>query len=520
MALLNHFVRLLCLALLGMPWRVHSADDFIALCYHEVESDQAPRLPRTAIRVGDLAAQFAWLQANGYQPVSAQQVIDARAGGSALPARAVLLTFDDGKHDVYSRVLPLLRLFRYPAVVALVGSWLEVAPGGTVDYDGTPRPRSEFLSWEEVRELQQSGLVELASHSYDLHRGLRGNPQGNTQPAATTRIHDLGRYESDEVYIARLRDDLRRNHTLIAQRTGKAPRVMVWPYGRTNLAAQQVAVELGMPMGLNLEDGVNTPAVPLASLRRYLIAGNPALQSFADAIRQVWSPDPWRSVRIAPARWSNTEEDLSVALDQVLRWSPNISFLDPRAAVAGSQERVLFPTASRPLAADQLNHIAWQLERRAGSSVFIYVPAAWLREPELLADLARHVNFAGLLLPVSPGDPAVARVLEVAQRWRSPIRLAFAPGDALTPDAWHRLRHDDLVVLPATTGFVASVPDFARPQALFEFTATPASAKRVAREMREMEAAGNRNFGVTDLPRNGVEIVWPALSLRSERQLP
>jgi biofilm PGA synthesis lipoprotein PgaB len=428
------------------------------------------------------------------------------------------LTFDDGKHDVYTRVLPLLRLFRYPAVVALVGSWLEVAPSSKVDYDGVPLARSEFVSWQEVRELQQSGLVEIASHSYNLHRGLLANPQGNTQPAATTRIFSLDRYESDEAYLTRLRDDLRRNRDLIAQHTGQAPRVIVWPYGRSNLAAQHVAVELGMRIGLNLEDGVNTPDIPLTSLHRYLIEDSPTLQSFADEIRNLWAPDPWRSVRIAPAQWSDMEAELSATLDQVLRWSPNISFVDPRAAAVDGKERVLFPTTSRPMAADRLNHIAWQLERRAGSSVFIEVPASWLSEPQLLADLARQVNFAGLRLPVAPSDPAVAKVLAVVQPWRQPVRLAFAPTGALTSDDWHRLRYNDLVILPVSPATVASVPNVMRRQTLFEFNSTIDSAKQVAREMRQLEAAGNRNFGLTHLPQNSVDIVWPALSLRVQRQ--
>jgi biofilm PGA synthesis lipoprotein PgaB len=510
-------VALLSANLLGMPGSAHAANDFISLCYHEVESDDVTPLARTAIRVGDLAAQFAWLQANGYQPVSVQQILDARAGGALLPDKAVLLTFDDGKRDAYTHVLPLLRLFHYPAVVAVVGSWLEVAPDAKVDYDGVLLPRSDFLSWEQVRALRQSGLVEIASHSYNLHRGAPANPQGNMQPAATTRVRSLDRYESDDEYLARLRADLRRNRDVIAQRSGQAPRVMVWPYGRSNVAAQQIAVELGMPMGLSLDDGLNTPAVPMMSLRRYLIEDSPPLQSFAAAIRQVWLPNPWRSVRIEPGQWANLDKDLSATLDQVLRWSPNISFVDPRASASDGQERVLFPTALRPLAADQLNHIAWQLERRAGSSVFIDVPATWLGEPELLSDLAQHVNFSGLRLPVAPSDPAVARVLEAVQRWRQPIRVAYAPSGLPTANDWRALRHDDFIVLPAASEIPAKVPDFARRQALFEFTATPKTAKNVAEQMRQREAAGDRNFGLAAMPQSGVEIVWPALSLRAQR---
>ncbi len=240
------------LALLACPI-AHAANEVMILGYHEVESDRAAVLSRTAVRASELAAQFAWLRDHGWVAVSLQQVLDSRQGGKPLPAKAVLLTIDDGKRDTYTRVFPLLRLFQYPAVVALVGSWLEVAADGVVDYDGTPVPRSEFVSWDEVREMQRSGLVEIASHSYDLHRGVLANPQGNTQPAAISRVYQAGQYETDAMYLERLRADLTASRNLITRQTGVAPRVIVWPYGRSNRAAQELAAELGMLVGFVLE---------------------------------------------------------------------------------------------------------------------------------------------------------------------------------------------------------------------------------------------------------------------------
>ena len=60
-------------------------------------------------------------------------------------------------------------------------------------------PRSNFVSWDEAREMQASGLVEFASHSYDLHRGVQANPQGNMTPSAITWRYDPAtrRYETD-----------------------------------------------------------------------------------------------------------------------------------------------------------------------------------------------------------------------------------------------------------------------------------------------------------------------------------
>jgi biofilm PGA synthesis lipoprotein PgaB len=521
MAILNNFRRaLLALLIFFLPLgAAQAAGDFIVLCYHEVENEKTGSLTRTAVRAGDLAAQFAWLKANGYHPVSLQQILDSRRGGPALPDKALLLTFDDGKKDVYTRVFPLLKLFRFPVVVALTGHWLNVPDGGMVDYDGVPIPRSDFVSWADVREMQRSGLVEIASHSYDLHRGVLANPQGNTQPATTTRMFAEGVYETDAVYLARLRADLRRNNELIEQHTGVRPRAIVWPYGRSNRAAQELAVELGMPVGMTLEDGVNTANTPLPQLKRYLIEESPSLHSFAEAVRHIWSPDPARSVRIDPAQWSNVEEGLSRTLDELQKLSPNVTFVDPRVTRNG-QQAALFPTTRLPVAADELNRIAWQIERRAGSPVFIDLPADWLGDHGLLADLARQINFAGVRIPLAPGDELALRALNVMERWCWPLRVAYAPREAVAADAWNKLRPGELLVLPGTAANLALVPEGEAGRVLFEFDPATQPPTEIARAMRRLEADGFRQFGLAGFPDAGLDAVWRNLSLRSQPLLP
>lgn len=512
MALLTRYllILLLGLAALAPAW---AEARFMALSYHEVLADDEPLTP-TAVRASDLAAQFAWLQANDYHPVSVDQILAARDGGPPLPANALLLTFDDGKKDVYTRAFPLLKLFRYPAVIALVGKWLDVPAGQMVDYDGTPLPRSAFVSWDEVRAMQASGLIEVASHAYDLHHGILANPQGNTEPAAITRRYADGRYEDDAAYAARLRAGL---HDSIRRNTGRVPRIIVWPYGRSNLAAQSIAGDLGMPIGLTLVDGLNDAATPTAVWKRQLIENSPSLQAFAELLRVTWPPNPARSVAVDPGAWPAGTDSLSPTLDRLQTLSPNIAFVRP-AVVRDGREEVFFTTPHRPLATDTLNHIAWQIERRAGVPVFIDLPAAWLNEPELVADLARHVNFSGLRVPALPGDPAAEKLRQAASRWVWPLQMAYALNQRPADDIWQRLPAGDVIILPASETLIASLPPASGGRVLLEFDPSLPPAF-IARRMRELEAAGFRQFGLAGLPPSGMDLIYPALSLRWQPQL-
>jgi biofilm PGA synthesis lipoprotein PgaB len=161
--------------------------EYDVIAYHDVRDDVAGEYDadRYAISTEHLIAHFRWLRHSGFTPVSVDTILDAEAGLTTLPEKPVLLTFDDGLRSFYTRVFPLLKLFDYPAVVSVVSSWIET--DGEVDYGGWARDRNDFLTWDQLRELQDSGLVDIASHTHALHEGIPGNPQGNLQPAGVTR---------------------------------------------------------------------------------------------------------------------------------------------------------------------------------------------------------------------------------------------------------------------------------------------------------------------------------------------
>ena len=181
-------LHLLWALLLLMPASRSVADteeELTVLSYHEIADPARALVPQYAVTPTDFVRQMDWLRNHGYHFVSVGDVLAGREGKRALPDKAVLITFDDGYQSVYAHAWPILKMFRIPAVINVVGSWMEEK--GTVDFDGKELPRGQLLSWGELREMTQSGLVEIGSHTFDLHRGILGNPQGNLQPATTTR---------------------------------------------------------------------------------------------------------------------------------------------------------------------------------------------------------------------------------------------------------------------------------------------------------------------------------------------
>lgn len=351
-----------------------------AFAYHDVRDNVADASDpdRYAISTANLIAHFSWLRANGFTPVSIDDVIDARAGRRALPEKAVLLTFDDGLVSTYTHVFPLLKLFGYPAVVSIVTDW--IGNPEPVDYGGRPLDQSGFLTWEQLREMQASGLVEVASHSNDLHRGIEANPQRNLQPAAITRSYTTRGYESDAAYAARIAADLALSVERIRAELGAPPRVLAWPYGAYDHAALEIAEREGFEVMLGLDVAFN-PAIELREIQREVITNNPGLQSFAPSLLYPPTAPIVRTAQVDLDYVFDTdpeqqERNLGRLIDRIHALEISHvylqAFADPDAD--GGAAAVYFPSEHLPMRADLFNRAAWQLKTRAQVQVYAWLP--------------------------------------------------------------------------------------------------------------------------------------------------
>ncbi len=177
---------------------------FVTLTFHDVRDDVERTGDRDlyAISTKNLAQYFAWIQQEGWQPIRLEDVWQARQKKKRLPAKSVLLTFDDGALSSYTRVFPLLKQYNFPAVFAIPTSWIN---GNTKDADQAYGEHN-LMNWDQMREMQQSGLTEFVSHSDNMHKGIVANPQNSMQPAAITREYSpiQPHYESDQAYSDRV----------------------------------------------------------------------------------------------------------------------------------------------------------------------------------------------------------------------------------------------------------------------------------------------------------------------------
>lgn len=134
-------------------------------CFHSLEPESFGR-------------KLDYLGRNGYVTLSADEYFDVLQGRRAAPARAVVLTFDDGRSSVRTIGAPLLRRHGFKGIVFVVPGRTRSRPGPLPPtLDDVPAHASvaellareqgtdAFLSWEEMLAMQASGLFDFASHS-------------------------------------------------------------------------------------------------------------------------------------------------------------------------------------------------------------------------------------------------------------------------------------------------------------------------------------------------------------------
>jgi biofilm PGA synthesis lipoprotein PgaB len=296
---------------------------------------------------------------------------------------------------------------------------LEVDEDGLVQYGEIGKiPRQHFVSWAEIREMQASGLVEIASHTYDSHHGVIGNPQGNIQPALVSRIYDkkTKKYETESVYKKRVQDDLFLNSAVIEAHTGIRPRVMVWPYGAYNGMTLQIAKEAGMPFSLTLDDGYASVS-RLSRINRLLISKNVSIGELSGSLYKWVEEEPVRAAHIDldyiydrnPVQQA---KNLDKLLDRLKRLSINTvylqAFADPDGD--GTADALYFKNRHLPMRADLFNRVAWQIYGRANVEM-VY---AWM--PVLSFDIPKKQRIKHLMVhkeqkgKISPSQPDYRRL--------------------------------------------------------------------------------------------------------------
>lgn len=186
------------------------------LTYHYVEY---PTDPNDTIRKSltvlpsNFEAQVKLLLASNYIFITPNDLYLGLKGKKELPQKSVIITFDDGYGDFYTDAYPIIKKYKIPATVFM--------STGLVN-------RPNYLTYTQVKEILQNGLVEFGSHSWS-HKNL-------------TQISDK---ELDEeiVYGKKYFEDM----------FGVKLSYFAYPYGAYNQKVEDAIKKAGFTLAMSME---------------------------------------------------------------------------------------------------------------------------------------------------------------------------------------------------------------------------------------------------------------------------
>ena len=227
------------------------------IMYHgvlEESSRQGQYIISPSLLEGDLKA----IRERGFTTVVMQDLIDYVDSGSPLPDKPIVLTFDDGYYNNYLYAFPLLKQYGMRAVLSPVAAWSEY-----YSLQDSDHAIYSHATWAELREMVESGVIEIQNHSYDMHYCTAGKRKGTLKRAGET----IAQYQQA------LREDLAMAQRLLTEKVGVTPTTFTYPYGAMCEEAKPVLAELGFRATLSCESRINRitrdPAC-LTALGRYL----------------------------------------------------------------------------------------------------------------------------------------------------------------------------------------------------------------------------------------------------------
>jgi len=138
------------------------------LMYHKIGDEKGND---AVISPARFAEHMEFLHRHGFRTLSLAELDAYLAGRTELPARPVVITFDDGYRDAYEIALPALKRYGFKAVFFVVAA-----------------DDSRHLTWDELRAMRAAGM-EIGSHSY-THRDL-GEMAPAEQAAEIARSKEL-----------------------------------------------------------------------------------------------------------------------------------------------------------------------------------------------------------------------------------------------------------------------------------------------------------------------------------------
>ena len=231
------------------------------LCYHVLSDGKADILYTPYWKFEE---HLKILKQNGYTAITPKQLYEAYYMKKSLPKNPILITFDDGYYDNYTRGYPLLKKYDMQATIFIVGVNIKeksnVASNGGLDR----------LSWENIKAMKSH--VTVQNHTYASHYKAV-SPEGKSISAMATRLKVNNKWETYQEYWVRIGNDIRKTENDMKSKVGYGSYIFSYPYGEFSYTTKKVLEQAKIPLAVTVKAGTAKKNSSVYELNRIPVYG-------------------------------------------------------------------------------------------------------------------------------------------------------------------------------------------------------------------------------------------------------
>lgn len=150
-------------------WRKNISYSYPRVLMYHMISEHLPKnqskFNRLRVKPNEFEKQLIWLKEKGFKSFTLSELVKLEN----IPEKSIVLTFDDGYEDNFANAFPLLKKYNFKATIYIVLNRFENnwAMDKDLNQASGELNSEKMLSNEQIKEMLDSGLIEIGSHTLD-----------------------------------------------------------------------------------------------------------------------------------------------------------------------------------------------------------------------------------------------------------------------------------------------------------------------------------------------------------------
>lgn len=199
-------------------------------------------------------SQLKWLKDNQYTVIPLKTLVNYLQGeGPPPPSKSVVITADDGHKSVYTQMLPLVRQYNIPVTLFIYPSAISNA--------------QYALTWEQLKELQQTGLFDIQGHTF-------WHPNFNHEKKKLSPVD----------YQKFVETQLSKSKTVLEKKSDTQVTLLAWPFGIYNDELEKAAEKAGYVMAFSIDARHAKKSENPMAEPRYMIVSSDSMKEFTSIV--------------------------------------------------------------------------------------------------------------------------------------------------------------------------------------------------------------------------------------------